>query len=331
MPAIVLSAGIHLLAIFLFWCCCRGSARTSLDGVPIFDTRVQERDLAVNVCWGLLDSPPPTSAKRPTATAPERAQEGAVPRTSSEANNVKAMKPLEVNHFSMQAPEPSPLPKVPSNSTSVFQPGEGSTATPNSETAATSARTAMRASHDFGTGDVAPTGMKLAPHTKSVVYVLDRSVSMGLDGKLARAKQELLNSITHLSQDMRFQIILFNRSIEVLAPNQGLLLATLENKQRAQEFLMRVLPEGGTKPIPALKRALGWRPDVLYFLSDAEELTARDLGEVTLLNQGRSVIQVVAFDNEQSRLTLKALAQNNRGEVRLESSTPQQSWSSHGN
>lgn len=168
---------------------------------------------------------------------------------------------------------------------------------------------------------------------KSVVYVLDRSVSMGLNSKLTRAKRELLKSIGQLRADVRFQIILFNRSVEVLKGSQeaGLLPATLENKRKVAEFLRTVLPEGGTQPVPALKRALALRPDVIFFLSDVEDLSARDLREVTLLNQGHSVIQVVAFDNEHPSQTLQALAQNNHGEIRVDSATPQAALSPNGN
>ncbi len=133
--------------------------------------------------------------------------------------------------------------------------------------------------------------------------------------------------------DVRFQIILFNRSVEVLAGSQGagLLPATMENKRRVADFLRTVLPEGGTQPVPALKRAMALRPDAIYFVTDAEEMSARDLREVTLLNQGHSVIQVVAFDNEHPSLTLKALAQNNRGQIRVDSAAPQSALSPNGN
>src|SRR5262249_10950430 len=125
--------------------------------------------------------------------------------------------------------------------------------------------TANAFSHLFGV----PTG------ASSIVYVIDRSTSMGLSGKLSHAKQELFESVRRLSPDARFQIILFNRSIEMFSINNGacLLPATIENKRMVGDFLRLVLAEGGTLPLPALKRALALKPDVIFFLSDAEALS----------------------------------------------------------
>src|SRR5207253_333937 len=99
---------------------------------------------------------------------------------------------------------------------------------------------------------------QIGVRAKSVVYVIDRSVSMGLNGGLTRAKQELLASLRGMPVDTQFQIIIFNRSVQMLEPGSaaGLLAASSENKQKAAAFLAPVRPEGGTLPVPALKRAL---------------------------------------------------------------------------
>jgi hypothetical protein len=144
---------------------------------------------------------------------------------------------------------------------------------------------------------------------------------MGPNGKLARAKQELIRSVEQLPEDSQFQIILFNRSVEIMAVDHGvgLMQATPENIQKVANFLLPVHPEGGTQPIPALKRALAMKPDVIFFLSDAEDLSDREVREVTFLNRGHSAIHVVAFGDGNSgndNFPLHAMAQRNRGECR---------------
>jgi hypothetical protein len=174
--------------------------------------------------------------------------------------------------------------------------------------------TANASSHLFGV----PTG------ASSIVYVIDRSTSMGLSGKLSHAKQGLIESVQRLSPNARFQIILFNRSVEMFSINNGFRLfpATTENKRMVMDFLKPVLAEGGTLPVPALKRALALKPDVIFFLSDAEALSDRDVREITRLNSGRTEIQVVVLDDGETgnnNSTLSMLAHNNRGEFRLSS------------
>jgi len=187
-----------------------------------------------------------------------------------------------------------------------------------------------------GVGNSTVTFFQIGLRAKTVVYVIDRSVSMGPNGKLARAKQELQRSVEQLSVDARFQIVLFNRSIEVLTVEQtaGLFSATPENKLRATEFLKSVLPEGGTRPVPALKWALAMKPDVIYFLSDSEDLNKRDVREVTNLNRGRSAIHALQIEDGQTAnppSSLQMLAQSNRGEFRVVFGTSGLARSPNGN
>src|SRR5581483_7459538 len=51
---------------------------------------------------------------------------------------------------------------------------------------------------------------QVASPARSVVYVLDRSGSMGPSGALERAKAELLLSLRRLPPEMLFQVIAYN-------------------------------------------------------------------------------------------------------------------------
>jgi len=169
-----------------------------------------------------------------------------------------------------------------------------------------------------------------------VVYVIDRSVSMGPSGGLIQAKQELLASLRGMPNQTLLQIIIFNRSVEMLSLGltTGLLPATKENKEKAAEFLTPIQPEGGTLPVPALKRALAFRPEIIFFLTDGGDWTDRQVQEVISVNRGRSVIHVVDFGGgvrDQLNGPLRVLASKNQGQYRAVVTGGNEPWPIRGN
>jgi hypothetical protein len=150
------------------------------------------------------------------------------------------------------------------------------------------------------------------------VYVIDRSSSMGLHGALAAARQQLLASLEQLPATARFQIIVYNRTAEpVLANQPGLMPASRENLQRVATQLSTLTAEGGTDHPPALRRALALHPDVVFFLTDADDLTAEDLRAVTRLNPGRhTVIHAIELNTrnrDRPDMPMHVLARDSRG------------------
>lgn len=108
------------------------------------------------------------------------------------------------------------------------------------------------------------------------VYVFDRSGSMGGVGNnaLQFAKQELLNSIRDLQPTQQFQIVFYNHVPVVFSPSGQagrLSFATDENKARAERFIAAIQAAGGTEHEAALNTAIRLRPDVIFFLTDADE------------------------------------------------------------
>jgi hypothetical protein len=165
---------------------------------------------------------------------------------------------------------------------------------------------------------------------QAVVYVIDRSNSMALSGGLEVALCQLVASVTALPKTARFQVILYNRATELLrlGGQTGLVEATEKNKRQAATLLKRVSAEGGTDHLTALKKALSLSPDTVFFLTDAGDLTPRQVAEVTRINQAlnhdRAAIHVVEL-NENNRdhddKPLHVLARLNRGTyqaIRLE-------------
>jgi hypothetical protein len=108
------------------------------------------------------------------------------------------------------------------------------------------------------------------------VYVFDRSASMGgVDrNALAGAKAELLVSLKNLGPAHRFQIIFYNETPTIFNPSGAsydLLPATNENKAEAAKFAASIAAAGGTRHVEALMLAMKLKPDVIFFLTDADE------------------------------------------------------------
>jgi hypothetical protein len=158
---------------------------------------------------------------------------------------------------------------------------------------------------------------KIPVRAEKVVYVIDRSASMGLRGALDTARRELRASLHRLPPTAQFQVIVYSSRAEPLLPSQpGWLAATAENKELVA-IALGVLPaEGSTRHDQALPRALALQPDVIFFLTDADDLTDRDVRTVTEHNRGRSVIHVVELstaNRQRPGMPLQALARANGG------------------
>lgn len=154
------------------------------------------------------------------------------------------------------------------------------------------------------------------------VYVFDRSGSMGGVGRnaLAYAKRELLASIRSLDRTQQFEIIFYNESPTVFNPAGGTRLPFADdaNKRRAEQFVASITADGGTRHEAALKMALRLRPDVVFFLTDADEprLTADQLDRIHAW-AGGTIIHTIEFGlgpKPAGENFLMRLARQNRGQ-----------------
>jgi Ca-activated chloride channel family protein len=158
---------------------------------------------------------------------------------------------------------------------------------------------------------------------KSVVFVIDRSASMGLANRLDRAKRELFASLRLLPPSARFQVIAYHRAAEPLrlGDRDGLLPATPDTVAAALAALAGLSAEGGTDHTQALRAALTLQPDVIYFLTDEDELTSADVQRVSRLNRGRVCIHALCLVPPAGAETpMRELARGNRGVFRVVSS-----------
>ena len=94
-----------------------------------------------------------------------------------------------------------------------------------------------------GPGDGGPCALAVGKDAKTVVYVVDRSMSMGFHA-LARARREVLASLRRLPPTARFQVIAYNREAEPLTIDgrSDLLSADENTLRRVVDAVRRRLP-----------------------------------------------------------------------------------------
>lgn len=154
------------------------------------------------------------------------------------------------------------------------------------------------------------------------VYVFDHSESMS--GKpLNAVKRELVRSLDLLTSKQAFQIVTYNNRPSFFnASGFTLLQADDAMKRRAETFVRSVSAIGGTAHYDALRMALKLRPDVIFFLTDANipQLDSRELAEMrSRCAENNTTIHAIEFGLEPQAPTttfLKTLASENNGEYR---------------
>jgi hypothetical protein len=111
---------------------------------------------------------------------------------------------------------------------------------------------------------------------KSFVFVLDRSLSMNKTHQLSngltrfqRLKMELIGFIDKLRADQTFYVVFFNDKMNRM-PAEGMVPATVENKQKYLKWISSAVAVGGTDPRRSIRLAMQLQPEMIYFLSDGE-------------------------------------------------------------
>lgn len=170
---------------------------------------------------------------------------------------------------------------------------------------------------------------------KKIVYVLDASGSMV--SAFASVARELRRSIDGLGSGQWFQVVLFNDgAIETPRGLWGvaegsMIRATPENRRAVYRWLEGVRPQRRSDPLPALERALEYKPDLVFLLSKgildgargSEEVErAREdiLARLEQLNPRRgtdghrqATINVIQFFDADPGEVLQAIAERHGG------------------
>jgi hypothetical protein len=172
-----------------------------------------------------------------------------------------------------------------------------------------------------GLGSSGPTFFGVPASGQTVVYLLDRSFSMGPSRALECAKHELLAGLARLPVATRFQIIPYNRHADPLRINNStaLLPATADHLGQVALQLKDQEATGGTNHLEALLRGLAYQPNVLFLITDADDLQPADVRKATQVNQGRTVIHAIELNRRSAARPdspLRQLAAANGGTYR---------------
>ena len=160
------------------------------------------------------------------------------------------------------------------------------------------------------------------------VYVFDRSLSM--QGQpLAAAKRELLASLSKLQRLQQFQIVFYNEAPKLmkLSPSESpaMMFADEDGLKAAESFVTNMTAAGGTDHVQALKLALRMAPDVIFFLTDADDpvISPKELEQIQRANGG-AIIHVIEFKSGPDQHKgdfLRRLAEQNRGQFKYVDTT----------
>ena len=222
---------------------------------------------------GVADDPEPPALLTPPQVAAATAE---IPRTSQPETSL-----VKLAVAPMPAKEPGHPTKVQSSS--------GGTG-----------RGALGASGGTGYAKVSVFGVE--GKGSKFVYLFDRSASME-GAQLAAAKRQLLESMKSLDSIHQFHIIFFNtktHAFDLSGGGRRIAFATDRNKQLASNFVGGVTADGGTDRVVALREALAYAPDVIFFLTDADDpMSDSELKDIARLNRrSQAAICVIEFGRQ---------------------------------
>ena len=200
----------------------------------------------------------------------------------------------------------------------------GLRATDSSEAAEAEPISEMKADPDDNSdAEPSATTAETEDNGQKFVYVLDRSLNMkGAEhSPLEAAKAEVIASLDTLEDTHQFQIVFHNETPKAFNPvaEQGeLAFATEQNKQRASRFVKSIAPLGHAEHEAALKLAIRTQPDVIFFLTAANDsqLNERQLHEIQRQAAGIQVntIEFGIGAKENGENFLSKLARQNGGQ-----------------
>jgi hypothetical protein len=152
--------------------------------------------------------------------------------------------------------------------------------------------------------DNAPTFYDFKIYAKRVIFVIDRSGSMGQrigrESKLQQAKRELLGTIQVLPEDTSFNIMFFHGRVGIW--QRGLVKASPQNKDKAAKFIAGIRFGEWTNSYGALDESLklDGNTEAIYFLTDGEPTR----GKITNV---REIVRVISRENKLRRIQLNAI------------------------
>lgn len=151
-----------------------------------------------------------------------------------------------------------------------------------------------------------------------VVYVVDNSLSMNhphdsaAKTRFKRVQMELVNSIWYMRPSQQFYVIFFNRETAAM-PSKTMQYATPQAKEHFLTWVAEMKTTGApTDPRQAMEIALGFEPDIVYFLTDGEFAKGVDR-RLLQIKQPRTAIHTFSIGENLTEGALVDIAKNNQG------------------
>lgn len=171
-----------------------------------------------------------------------------------------------------------------------------------------------------GTGRGIPIAFPEVAAARSVVFVIDRSSSMGLNGALGIARRLMSTTLEELPEGMNFQVLAYNQQVVPLrvGVSAGLLPANRAVIAEAKRQVEAITATGKTNHAEGILRALLHRPECLYVITDELKLTWEEVKQITQRNTQRTCIHILEVKGRagQTDPLVELLVRNNRGSVR---------------
>ena len=153
------------------------------------------------------------------------------------------------------------------------------------------------------------------------IYVFDRSSSME-GAPLAAAKRQLLQSLQSLESIHQFHIVFFNtktQAFDISGGGRRIAFASDRNKKLAANFVGGITADGGTDRMYALREAINYAADVIFFLTDADDpMTPSEMADIARANRkAQAAICVIEFGKNPAPVPnnfLARLAQESGGQ-----------------
>lgn len=144
----------------------------------------------------------------------------------------------------------------------------------------------------------------LGGNARRIVFVIDATGS--LIDTFPFVIAELKRTIQELNERQAFTVVFFTGEQVVEVPPPGLQPATAEMKSRAIEWIdpssHNVVPAGKSNPVAAIQRALRYKPELIFLLSDnitgrgRYEIEQQDLlNEIKRANASNTKINTIQF------------------------------------
>jgi len=152
------------------------------------------------------------------------------------------------------------------------------------------------------------------------MYIVDVSGSMGAQNRLSILKDNLQSSVDALPEYTSYFIFAYNDQADPVDNALRWRVASKENRLRADRWIKRLSSGGGTDPTSAFEKAFRFQPlpDVIYFMTDAEDLQGMPEFVARLNHRARRVkIHCIAFGDSGSEDAMRRIAKQSGGKYRF--------------